>query len=120
MDIIIEQNDLVYRYRCNEECNKCPMRYICYTNKRVDNILRLRGHSCLDLLMIRGRLDHLIGNQELLCLWCYRIHMKDIARGLGETCPVCNHCVTCDDCDNDDCHFRGDLYNTDGACLMTK
>ena len=70
--------------------------------------------------MVRGRLDRLIGNQELLCPWCYRMGQKDVARGLGEACPTCDHYMTCDNCNNEDCHLRNDLYNIDGDCLMTK
>jgi len=66
MYIVIEQEDIVYRYKCNEQCEGCPIRYICYTNKKDGDTLRLKGHPYLDLLMFRGRLDSFIGNQEIL------------------------------------------------------
>ena len=121
MDIIIDQEDTIYRYKCNEQCDNCQMRYICYTNKKDGNILRLKGHSYLDLLMIRARLDSLIGNQETLCPWCYRMSNLEVARETGGgACLACGHYMTCETCNNEDCHLRNDLYNIDGDCLMTK
>ena len=120
MDIVIDQEDTIYRYRCNEQCDDCPMRYVCYTNKKEGDVLRLKGHSYIDLLMIRGRLDSLIGNQEVLCPWCYRMVNLEIPREQGSACLACGHYITCDNCNNEDCHLRNDLYNIDGDCLMTK
>jgi len=124
MDIVVDQGDIIYRYRCNErQCDKCPIRYICYTNKKVGGILTLRGFPQLDFLMVRARLDSIIGNQEFLCPLCYKIDPTNVvlvARPLGKECPICKHYVTCEQCEVDGCEFRNDLYNTDGDCLMEK
>ena len=60
VDIIIDQEDTIYRYKCTEQCDNCPMRYVCYTNKQENGTLRLKGHPYLDLLMVRARLDFLV------------------------------------------------------------
>ena len=64
--IVIDQGDVTYCYDCYGQCDDCPIRYICYTNKKTDNILWLTGNPYLDLLMLRGRLAHLIGGQVIL------------------------------------------------------
>jgi len=66
MNIIVEQEDTIYRYRCNEQCDSCPMRYVCYTSKKEGDILRLKGHSYIDLLMVRARLDSLVEKSYVL------------------------------------------------------
>lgn len=120
MDIIVDQNDVVYRYRCNEQCDACSIRYICYTNKNVNGVVHLRGQSYSDLLMLRTRLDSLITSQEVLCSLCYRHEHKIVARPLGEKCPECGHYITCEKCEASNCSFRGDGYNTSGDCIMEK
>lgn len=121
MNVIIDQGDTIYRYRCNEQCDNCSIRYICWTNKKEGDTLRLGGRSSyLDLLMVRTRLDFLMDGGELLCPWCYRVNQKDVARKLGATCSTCGYYITCEICNEEDCQFRDDLYNIDGDCLMTK
>jgi len=118
VDIVIDQEDTIYRYKCNEQCDNCPMRYVCWTHRKDGNTLHLKGQSYLDP-MTRARVGLFAGNQETLCPWCYRIEKKDVARKLGETCPTCGHYITCDSCIRD-CNLRNDLYNTDGDCLAEK
>jgi len=124
MVIIIDQEDTIYRYRCDERlCDKCPIRFICYTNKKVGDTLTLRGFPLLDLLMVQARLERIIGNHDFLCPVCYKADPNNVvlvARPRGEECPICHHYVTCERCEADDCKFRNDLYNIDGDCLMTK
>ena len=117
MDIIIDQEDTFYRYRCSEQCDDCPMRYICYTNKKEGDTLYLKGHSYLDLLMVRARLNSLI---EVLCPWCYVVDERKVAHEVGEVCAACGHYITCDGCAFRNCEFRNDLYNIDGGCLGEK
>ncbi len=64
MDIVINQEDVKYRYRCRENCEGCKIRYICFTQQWSEDptyngvkTITLDGHSALDLLMLRERLD---------------------------------------------------------------
>ena len=66
MDIVIYQTDIAYRYRCNEKCDDCQIRFICYTHKSRHNCIQIEGCSYLDLQMIRARLD---GSVDMIHSW---------------------------------------------------
>ncbi len=55
------------------------------------------------------------------CPFCFACNNTKVDLSLvGVACSVCGHTVTCDTCDDHDCEFRDDPYNTDGDCLRLK
>jgi hypothetical protein len=121
MNIRVYQEDIAYCYECDKRCSVCVLRYVCFTHKNEDGILKLQGCPSLDYLVVLARVKSATIKQVgILCPLCRGLSDLEICIGYGNVCRVCGHFLTCNICNVDNCEFRGDLYNTDGDCLMEK
>lgn len=59
MNITVMQEGIEYYYRCEEHCDRCSLRFICYTNKTYkhnDGSIHMtyRGFPLLDYLVVKA------------------------------------------------------------------
>ena len=59
MKLIVDQESVIYKYRCLNKCDRCYIRFLCYTTC-IDNFLKLKGTPLIDILIAQSRLDGII------------------------------------------------------------